>query len=142
MKGDGELHDTSVTFEVDSAGGDSTYDITDQVNTSLARLKTVGGVARVCVVGSTAGLTIMRYEPGAVQDLLGVLDAIAPRDRIWEHQRTTGDPNGFAHIKCSLMGTGVLVPVRDRRLDVSQLHRIVLFDFDIHRSSRRVVVDL
>ena len=142
MTGNDGLRRRSTAFEVESAGGDASYDITDRVNASLAQLEASSGVARVCVVGSTVGLTVMRYEEGAVRDLLGVLDAMAPRGRTWDHERTTGDPNGFAHVKCSLMGTGVLLPVRDRKLDVSALHRIVLFDFDIHRSSRRVVIDL
>jgi secondary thiamine-phosphate synthase enzyme len=131
----GELH-------IDSRGGDASYDITDQVTAVLSGLAPDSGVARVCAVGSTVGLTVMRYEPGAVQDLLRVLDTAAPRDRTWEHERTTGDPNGFAHVKCSLMGTGVLVPIRDRRLDMPALHRIVLFDFDLRPASRRVVVAL
>ncbi len=132
----------TAVFEVASTGGDSTYDVTDRVAQALSDLPAVDGIARVCVVGSTVGLTVMRYEPGAVRDLLAVLEAIAPRERLWEHQQTTGDPNGFAHVRCSLMGTGVLVPVRGRKLDMSELHRIVLFDFDIHRSSRRICVDL
>lgn len=130
-----------IEIKVESQGFDSSHDITERVREALPRLGKLAGVARVCVVGSTVGLTIMRYEPGAVKDLLDSLEAVAPRTKEYEHLRTTQDPNGFAHVRSSLLGTSVLVPYRGSTFAFSDLHRIVLFDFDLQAAVRTVFID-
>lgn len=126
---------------VASTGHDTAYDVTAAIDARVPELARTSGLLRVCLVASSAALTIMRYEPGTVQDLFAVLDEIAPRTRAWEHEGTTGDPNGYAHVRCSLVGTSVLVPFRERRLALPALHRVVLLDFDPKESQRRILLD-
>lgn len=126
-------------LEIASTGYDSSYDITDQVSACLASAAGEG-IANICGIGSTLGLTIMRYEPGAVADLLGALQDVAPNTRKYEHERTTDDANGYAHVRCSLLGTNVCVPYRAGKLLMSDSHRVVLFDFDPRASVRKVAV--
>jgi secondary thiamine-phosphate synthase enzyme len=126
-------------LEIPSSGHDSSYDLTDDIAACLAD-STGEGMAHVCGIGSTVGVTIMRYEPGAVADLLEVLGALAPASRQYEHERTTRDPNGYSHVRCSLLGTSVCVPYHGGRLLMSDSHRVVLFDFDPQSSVRKVAV--
>lgn len=125
---------------VNSSGYNSTYDITDQVREMLSRLEQQEGILKLCAVGSTLGLMTMRYEPGCVEDLFQALSNAASADREFSHFRTTGDPNGFAHVWSSLIGTSVLIPYRDGQLAFSDTHRIVLFDFDLQPSVRRIYI--
>ncbi len=124
-----------------STGHDTAYDVTAAIDARVSEFARTSGLLRVSLVASSAALTIMRYEPGTVQDLFAVLNEIAPRTRAWEHEGTTGDPNGYAHVRCSLIGTSVLVPFQEHRLALPALHRVVLLDFDPKQSQRRILLD-
>nr|WP_203615098.1 YjbQ family protein [Streptomyces sp. SID13726] len=130
---------------VESTGLNSHYDLTDRIAEALGEQDAGDGLAGVFAHGSTVGLTVMRYEPGAVQDLLRALERVAPESPAdggrYLHELTTADPNGFSHLKSSLLGTSLLVPFRDGRIGMSASHRVVLFDFDLKPATRRVFLD-
>ncbi|MDH2388927.1 YjbQ family protein [Streptomyces sp. HNM0663] len=134
-----------IELTVESTGLNSHYDLTDRIAAALQEHGTGDGLAGVFAHGSTIGLAVMRYEPGAVQDLLRALERIAPESPAdgsrYLHELTTADPNGFSHLKSSLLGTSLLVPFRDGRLAMSPSHRVVLFDFDLKPATRRVFID-
>ncbi|MGW1533211.1 YjbQ family protein [Streptomyces aureus] len=134
-----------IELTVHSTGLNSHHDLTDTIADSLREHGAGDGLAGVFAHGSTIGLTVMRYEPGAVQDLLRTLERIAPESPAgagrYLHELTTEDPNGFSHLKSSLLGTSLLVPFRDGALAMSPSHRVVLFDFDLKPATRRVFLD-
>jgi secondary thiamine-phosphate synthase enzyme len=131
-----------IEIKIQSEGFNRSYDITEQVKQTLFTLNKSDGIAKICVVGSTVGLTVMRYEPGVVKDLLDSLEIVAPTGKEYEHFHTTQDPNGFAHIRSSFLGTSVMVPYKERMFTFSNTHRIVLFDFDIQEATRTIYVDI
>jgi secondary thiamine-phosphate synthase enzyme len=128
-------------IEVESDGFDASYDVTERIQEALEADRPGAGIVRVCVLGSTVGLTIMRYEPGALEDLLFALRQAAPPDRNYAHFTATGDPNGAAHVKSCLVGTSVMAPYRDGKLLCPDTHRIVLIDFDLRRARRRLYIE-
>lgn len=134
-----------IELKIPSSGLNSHYDITDAVSDRLREAGAGDGLAGVFAHGSTVGLTIMRYEPGAVTDLLRMLERAAPEAPAdggrYLHELTTGDPNSFSHLKSCLLGTSVLVPFVGGELGMSATHRIVLFDFDLKPATRRVLID-
>jgi secondary thiamine-phosphate synthase enzyme len=134
-----------IELRIPSDGLNSHHDITDTVTECLREAGSGDGLAGVFAHGSTVGLTIMRYEPGAVTDLLRVLERVAPEAPAdggrYLHELTTGDPNSFSHLKSCLLGTSVLVPFVGGELGMSATHRIVLFDFDLKPATRRVLLD-
>lgn len=130
-----------IELEIPSGGLNATCDITGRLVLALRDSGAGDGLAGVFAHGSSLGLTIMRYEPGAVQDLLRALARIAPDDTRYLHELTTGDPNGFAHVRSSLLGTSLSVPFIGGELGMSPTHRVVLIDFDLRPATRRVLVD-
>lgn len=130
-----------IQLEIPSAGLNATCDITSQLVTALRECGAGDGLAAVFAHGSSLGLTIMRYEPGAVEDLLRALERIAPDDTRYLHELTTGDPNGFAHVRSALLGTSVCVPFVGGELGMSPTHRVVLIDFDLKPATRRILLD-
>jgi secondary thiamine-phosphate synthase enzyme len=134
-----------IELKIESTGLNSHYDITDVVTERLREAGSGDGLAGLFAHGSTVGLTIMRYEPGAVTDLLRMLERAAPEapegGGRYLHELTTGDPNSFSHLKSCLLGTSVLVPFAGGALGMSATHRIVLFDFDLKPATRRVLLD-
>ena len=133
-----------IELTIPSAGYLDHHDLTDRIAEALRDAgdpATQTGLASVYAVGSSVGLTTMRYEPGAVEDLLRALQRAAPDDGAYVHTLTTGDPNGFAHVRSSLLGTSVLFPMRQGEVAMSPTHRVVLFDFDLKPADRTVLVD-
>jgi len=100
------------------------------------------GLVTVAAVGSTAGVTTMEFEPGGVHDLQALLDRLVAPGADYEHNRRNHDTNGHAHLRASLIGPSVAIPVADGRLTLGTWQQIVFLDFDDRPRSRTVVVQV
>ena len=130
-------------FEVQTRGDSQVVNLTDHVGELLSHGKVTCGIATVFVVGSTAGITTTEFEPGLVDhDLKAAFDKIAPDDGIYEHEQTWNDDNGHAHVRASLLGPSLTVPVVDGRLRLGTWQQIVLIDFDTRERTRTVIVQV
>jgi len=56
------------------------------------------------VVGSTAGITTIEFEPGIIKDMSRIWERVAPRGEIYHHHETWGDDNGSSHARASIQG--------------------------------------
>ncbi|MER3469303.1 MAG: hypothetical protein C4314_05040 [Thermoflexus sp.] len=117
---------------VSTGGKDEVVDLTEPVAERVARC----GLRAVFVPGSTAGLTTMEFEPGAVADLQRWFAEMVPADRPYRHNLRWGDQNGHSHLRASLIGPSLTIPFRDGRLLLGTWQQIVLIDFDV-RPRRR-----
>ncbi|MGD0114079.1 MAG: secondary thiamine-phosphate synthase enzyme YjbQ [Armatimonadota bacterium] len=113
-------------------------DITRQVMDVVAKSDIKSGVAVICSAHTTAGVTINENaDPDVVADMGAMLDQIVPRHHEYQH----GEGNSDAHIKASLVGLSVMVPIEDRRLVLGTWQGIYFCEFDGPRR-RKVVVQL
>ena len=122
-----------------SEGHGHVYDLTDQVTSWLQSVSAYGGKAPALVPGSTAAITTIEFEPGAVRDLIEALEVIASSDRSYHHDLRWGDGNGFSHLRAALMGPSLTAPVENGRCVVGTWQQIVLVECDLAPRSRRVV---
>jgi secondary thiamine-phosphate synthase enzyme len=127
-------------FELASEGHGHVYDLTDQVSGWLNSIAASDGQVTVFAPGSTAAVTTIEYEPGAVRDLVEALEAIAPSNRSYHHDLRWGDGNGFSHLRAALMGPSLTVPVARGRCIVGTWQQIVLVECDLAPRRRRVVL--
>jgi secondary thiamine-phosphate synthase enzyme len=123
-----------------SEGHGHTYDLTDSVGVWLGSISATTGQVTVFVPGSTAAVTTIEYEPGALRDLDEALENIAPSDRSYHHDLRWGDGNGFSHLRAALMGPSMTVPVAGGRCILGTWQQIVLVECDLHPRRRRVVL--
>jgi secondary thiamine-phosphate synthase enzyme len=131
------------SFEVKSEGEDQVIDITEEVRQVVSAGRLASGVATVFVVGSTAAMTTMEYEPGLAVDFPEMLERVAPKSGVeYEHQRRWHDGNGHSHVKASLVGPSLSIPFVDGELVLGEWQQVVLVEFDIRPRSRKVVVQL
>lgn len=72
-------------FNVSTRGFTDILDISGEIRSACEAVGVEQGVAHVFVVGSTAALSTIEYEPGAVADLKSALDRIAPMDADYKH---------------------------------------------------------
>jgi secondary thiamine-phosphate synthase enzyme len=94
------------------------------------------------VSGSTAALTTIEYEQGVVNDLIRTIEKIAPQNIAYQHNLRWGDGNGYSHVRASLLGPSLNIPVTNKKLLVGAWQQIVLLDFDNRPREREVVVQI
>lgn len=118
---------------------DLTEDLLGAVRESGIRI----GQVTAMVVGSTAALSTLEYEPGLVEhDVVGALEKIAPEHGRYEHEKTWGDDNGHSHVRATLVGPSLALPIVDGAVPLGTWQQVVLMDFDTRPRERSVVLTL
>ncbi len=114
-------------------------DITGEVERACRELALTDGALLVFVSHTTAGVTINENaDPSVRADLEMALDRVAPRDLPYAHLEGNAD----AHMKASLMGSSVTVPVVGGRLQLGTWQGVYLAEFDGPRRRQVHVVAL
>ena len=126
------------TVVVQTSARSQLVDITERVEQALRELPSRDGVCHVFVPHTTAGITINENaDPSVRRDILAYLDRLVP----WQGDYAHTEGNSAAHIRASLIGFSVMVPVDDGRLALGTWQGIYLAEFDGPRQ-RRVIVKL
>ena len=123
-----------------TSGDGHVIDITDLVAERVRQAGLREGLVTVFVPGSTAGVTTVEYEPGLVKDLQELFERIAPSGAHYHHDLRWGDGNGHSHVRASLLGPSLTVPVEDGRMTLGTWQQIVLIDMDNRPRSREIVI--
>lgn len=129
-------------IEVRTEGYMDVVDITSELCEAIVRTGLRDGTATVFVPGSTASLSTIEFEPGAVKDFGILLEKIAPIHGEYHHHATWGDDNGSAHARACLMGPSLVVPFCERRPCLGTWQQVVLLDFDTRPRERSLVVQV
>jgi secondary thiamine-phosphate synthase enzyme len=132
----------TTNFSQKTSGFCEIIDITAKVHDEIARQKIRRGLVTLFVAGSTAALTTIEYEPGLVQDLKELVEKLAPSNRRYHHDDRWGDDNGFAHLRASLFGPSLALPIDNGRALLGTWQQIVLLDFDNRPRTREIVMQL
>ncbi len=130
----------SIRFE--TMGDTDVIDITADVKEAVSGAEISSGTVTVFVPGSTAGVTTIEYEGGAVRDYQEALDRIAPRDIHYHHDARWGDGNGYSHVRAALQGASLTVPFSSGRLLLGTWQQIIVVDFDNSPRSREIVLQI
>ena len=117
-------------------------DLNDQVCRAIEGSALVAGTVTVFVAGTTAGIAIMEYEPGLVQDLQMALERLVPRGIPYRHNILNHDDNGHSHTQATLIGPSLVVPFASRKPLLGTWQRIVLIDLDSRPRNREVVLQI
>ena len=130
------------TLTIDTKGFSDIKNISSSVQEIIDESKIQNGIVGVCVIGSTASVTTIEYEPALVEDFKEYLNNFAPDDVPTRHGDTWGDDNGFSHIRASLMGPSIVVPVVDGNLLLGTWQQIIVVDHDNRPRSRKVRIQI
>lgn len=128
---------------VKTRGNCEVVDITEQVGRAVVQSDIRDGAVTVFNIGSTAGITTTEYEPGlANYDLKAAFEKIAPEHGRYEHEKTWHDDNGHAHVRASLLGPSLSVPIVAGRLTLGTWQQIILVDFDTRPRNRTIICQI
>jgi secondary thiamine-phosphate synthase enzyme len=132
----------SYRFDLKTKGFNDTHDLTGRVEQCLHESGVESGIVTVFVPGSTAGITTIEYERGALEDLKNAVERIAPQNMHYDHDARWGDGNGFSHVRAALLGPSLSVPIIKGTLQLGTWQQIVLIDFDNRPRTREVIVQV
>ena len=114
-------------LDVRTAKHEEFVDITSRVREEVHRSGVQQGLCVVFCPHTTAGLTINEgADPAVAADLLTALERLVPDDGRWTHL----EGNAAAHVKTSLMGASVQLPVVDGDLALGTWQAVFLCEFD------------
>ncbi|MDQ7822847.1 MAG: secondary thiamine-phosphate synthase enzyme YjbQ [Candidatus Eremiobacteraeota bacterium] len=133
------MHVHRASLEVATSGGGQVIDITSQVAAEVTRSSILEGLATVFVPGATAAVTTIEYEDGLVADFARTWEELVPEGRRYAHNVRWGDGNGHSHVRASMLGPSLSVPVEKGALILGTWQQIILVDFDNRPRSRRYV---
>ena len=135
---------TVKSYEIRISTTDETdiLDLTPIVSGHVKESEISNGAVLLFIPGSTAALTTIEYESGAVNDLKKAIDRLAPKDLYYEHNERWGDGNGYSHVRAALLGPSLHIPLISGRLILGTWQQIVLMDFDNRPRERCVVVQV
>lgn len=126
-------------IRVETRGDADMLDLTDELGALITQHRIDEGNVLLFVPGSTAGLTTVEFEPGLLRDIPEFFERIIPQGGRYHHEETWRDGNGHSHVRASLLGPSLVVPVRGGRATLGTWQQVVLIDFD-NRPRRRAIV--
>jgi secondary thiamine-phosphate synthase enzyme len=133
-------YSTEIQFE--TKGELDIIDVTQQVEARVKSSSVRQGLVTVFCPASTAAVTTMEYEPGLVKDLPLALERLAPRKGTYQHQLRWQDDNGHSHVRASILGPSITLPIVDGSLPLGQWQQIVFLELDVHGRQRRLIIQV
>ena len=130
---------TRFTLDISTDGSSDIVNLNPEIARHADKLAGEG-LLHLFVIGSTAALTTIEFEPGLVKhDLPEMFQRLVPDDAHYDHEATWNDDNGHSHIRAALLGPGLTIPFAKGKLLTGEYQQVVLIDFDT-RPRRRTVI--
>jgi secondary thiamine-phosphate synthase enzyme len=112
--------------------------ITDDVAAAVKKSAVTEGMVLVSAMHITSGVYVNDWEDGLIEDFQVWLEKLAPAGLPYRHHRT-GEDNADAHLKRTIMGHQVMVPITHGKLDLGPWEQIFYAEFDGQRKKRVVL---
>lgn len=125
-----------------SKGENDIIDITSDVKKILFTSKLKDGIVTLFVIGSTASITTIEYEPGLKKDFPRMLERVASKYIEYDHDNTWHDGNGHSHVRASLVGPSLTIPFHERDLTLGTWQQIVILEMDTRPRNRKIMVQI
>ncbi len=129
-------------IKIKTKGENDILDLTGKIDAKIKESKISDGIVTVFVVGSTGALTTIEYEPGLLKDFPDMLARIAPNDIDYEHEKRWHDGNGRSHVKASLIGPSLTVPISNGDLILGTWQQIVFVELDTRQREREIILQI
>ena len=129
-------------IQIKSTSENDIIDITDQVSNIVKESKIENGAVIVFVAGSTAAITTIEYEPGLQKDFPEMLSRLVPKEIEYAHDNTWHNGNGHSHVRASLIGPSLAIPIIEGRLTLGTWQQIVLVEMDTRPRERKIRIQV
>jgi len=120
-----------------TAGEIDVVNITGMVEKAVKDSGIRNGLVTVFIPGATGAITTIEFEPNLVQDFKDILEKLIPKTGRYRHP-----VNGHSHLRASILGPSLSVPVADGNLILGTWQQIVFVELDVRPRSRRLIVQI
>ena len=129
-------------IQIQSKGEMDIINITNQASAAIGESNIKNGIITVFVSGSTVAVTTIEYEPGLMYDFPEMLSRVAPKDIQYKHDNTWHDGNGHSHVRASLLGPSLTIPIIEGNMSLGTWQQLVLLELDTRARNRNVILQL
>ena len=129
-------------LSIHTKGEGNILDITSTVAEAVVETRLKNGIVTVFVPGSTGALTTIEYEPGLLKDFPNMLERMAPKNFVYEHEKRWHDGNGHSHVRASLIGPSLTVPFTNGRLTLGTWQQIIFMELDVRHRARNLILQI
>ncbi|MFH0948290.1 MAG: secondary thiamine-phosphate synthase enzyme YjbQ [Elusimicrobiota bacterium] len=129
-------------IDFETKGNCDIVNITDEVFGVLKKSEIKNGLLNVFIAGATGAITTIEYEPGLVADFQNMLIKIVPENGEYQHNITHSDGNAASHLRASLLGPSLTIPVEKSKMILGTWQQIIFVDMDNRPRKREVVVKI
>jgi len=120
-------------IKLQTSGRTDFVDVTSRVQSAVGELGLESGAVLVFNPHTTAGVTINEgADPDVVRDMTASFDKLVP----WQDGYLHAEGNAAAHIKATMFGSSVTIPVEGGSLQLGTWQKIWFCDFDGPRSRK------
>ena len=112
--------------------------ITDEIASIVRKSGVMEGLVLVSAMHITAAVYVNDWENGLIHDFQVWLERLAPAGQDYRHHQT-GEDNADAHLKRTLMGHQVTLPITKGTLDLGPWEQVFYAEFDGQRRKRVLV---
>ena len=130
------------SISIDTRGFSDIKNITEEVKGIVHSAGIKNGLVNICVIGSTASISTIEFEPALVEDVREKLEILVSGTMHSRHSETWGDDNGFSHIRATLMGPSITLPIADQDIVLGTWQQIVVIDHDNRPRSRKIFIQV
>ena len=116
--------------------------ITHEAQDLVAGTDIRNGTVTVFVPGSTAAIATIEYDPGLLSDFQNMWERNIPRNIVYEHEFQWSENNGYSHIRASLLGPSMVIPLAEKRLTLGTYQQLVFVEFDNRSRSRQIILQI
>ncbi|MCX8123824.1 MAG: secondary thiamine-phosphate synthase enzyme YjbQ [Spirochaetes bacterium] len=127
---------------ITTKGQGDIIDITPDAKAIVTNNKIQDGLLCLFIPGSTAAITTIEFEPGLQKDINIFLEKIIPRNAHYHHHDTWHDDNGSSHLRASMIGPSITVPIVDGTLTLGTWQQIVVIECDTRKRNRKIVAQI
>ena len=117
-----------IMMEIETANQSEIVDITAGVEQYVQESGIENGICLVSSLHTTTALIINEADDALLNDVLELMERIVPRGAGYGHDR--GDGNAHAHLRAALLGSSVVIPVENGRLDLGTWQRVLFIELD------------
>jgi len=111
--------------------------ITEEIASAVAKSGIREGFILASAMHITAGIFVNDEESGLKNDIMRLLEHLAPVGDYEHHQ--TGEDNGDAHLKRMLVNHQVMLPITKGKLDLGPWEQVFYAEFDGQRKKRVIL---
>lgn len=129
-------------INLNTRGCDHIVDITSYIIDHVQLSQISNGIVLAFVPGSTGALSTVEFEPGLQRDLPEFFEKIIPQKQVYHHNETWGDGNGHSHVRATLVGPSLTIPLVQGQLTLGTWQQVIFLEFDNKSRNRKIALQI